>query len=522
MQRFVLSLFVLSLLVLPAGAIEPMRPGNLTGADNGDAPSAKSTGIGLDVPPLDMPTASRQTDPDQARAEARQIEEKQDKLLLLFKQQNYAQAKQYASDIVDLNPADGISWYNLACAHCRLGEHDEALSALKTAIDRGYAGIRYMQHDPDLRGLHLFPGFQALLRKRDEIQRARAERIVAELKDRYGRDCLIEVDHKTRIIYASNTDRRTLEEVQQELSLRAEVLWRDLFDHRFEEYITVLIPKPGTVNMGIAAGVYRHADSTLVVKRIGMTLRHEFTHALHFSDLEARGQMHPIWLLEGLATLYETAKLTGGTLQPMPNERLNALQYYLKKGKSISLEDFLDCTQTEFMEQAGLSYGMARYLMMYLHHTGKLRAFYDRYTEDFNVDRTGRRALTKVFGKQLDEIERDWLAWVDALPTPAQYVKTNHAYMGVRSHAVLEGLEVLQVVPGSGADDAGLQTGDLIVQIDSHRIADGGDLIRLVSERQIGDSLRVRFRRGREYQNVDVLLGPKPAIIPLEKVITEP
>jgi hypothetical protein len=35
------------------------------------------------------------------------------------------------------------------------------------------------------------------------------------------------------------------------------------------------------------------------------TIAHEFTHALHFADMEALGQTHPIWEREGLGSLYE-------------------------------------------------------------------------------------------------------------------------------------------------------------------------------------------------------------------------
>jgi len=460
---------------------------------------AKKTPIQLDVPPVDSPPTPADPRDEKTLAQKRkrrQLTAKlQGELIQNFKSKKYAQAKLLAEQIVEREPDDGFSWYNLAFAHSRLNQKNLAIQTLNIALEMGYTGIRHMERDPDLENLRKLDAFKKLLARRVQIQRRRAERIAETLRKRFGSDYLIRIDHEDKIVFATNTDEATLKEVQADLTRQAKALWKQLFEHRFERYVTIIIPKPGSVKMGIAAGVFRPADATLVARRIGMTLRHEFTHALHFADIETRAQRHPIWVLEGLASLFETSEYQGDTLVPKPNQRLNAIQYYLKKKKCPPLEEFLKFNQAKFMKNPGLSYGMCRYLMMYIHHNGKLRDWYDTYTAGYDADSTGRAALEKTFGKKLDEIDKDWRAWIKTLTAPKRFVPANHAYMGIRTQPDVEGLKILMVVPESGAEKSGLKSGDLITQIDGVRLADTGELLRLVNAKKVGDKLPVRYRR---------------------------
>jgi len=51
------------------------------------------------------------------------------------------------------------------------------------------------------------------------------------------------------------------------------------------------------------------------------------------------------------------------------------------------------------------------------------------------------------------------------------------------------GVVITEVVPGSAADDAGLQPGDVILQIDGQRIDNIDEVHRIVSERKSGDTM---------------------------------
>ncbi|NIM60902.1 MAG: hypothetical protein GTO30_04390, partial [Acidobacteria bacterium] len=51
-------------------------------------------------------------------------------------------------------------------------------------------------------------------------------------------------------------------------------------------------------------GIYEHERRRLIARDIGASLRHELTHAYHYADMDRLGQRHPLWVQEGIATLY--------------------------------------------------------------------------------------------------------------------------------------------------------------------------------------------------------------------------
>lgn len=64
-----------------------------------------------------------------------------------------------------------------------------------------------------------------------------------------------------------------------------------------------------------------------------------------------------------------------------------------------------------------------------------------------------------------------------------------------------EGVFVVEVVPRSPADEAGLRVGDIVVRADSHEIKGMKDLIETISRTSIGDALSLTINRtGSNYQ----------------------
>jgi S1-C subfamily serine protease len=115
--------------------------------------------------------------------------------------------------------------------------------------------------------------------------------------------------------------------------------------------------------------------------------------------------------------------------------------------------------------------------------------------------------------------------------------KVEHAYLGVRmveiSDSLLasyrlpvdQGALVVEVVPGSPADDAGLQGGDEDVVIDGNSYSLGGDIVtsvdgepvtspddlrRIVQSKDPGDSLTLGIQRDDSEETVTVTLGRLP------------
>ncbi len=72
------------------------------------------------------------------------------------------------------------------------------------------------------------------------------------------------------------------------------------------------------------------------------------------------------------------------------------------------------------------------------------------------------------------------------------------------------GVEVVEVVEGSPAADAGLRAGDLIIEADGEAVADVGALQRLMSGEWIGQAVTLRIDRGGQLTAVEVVPAELP------------
>jgi S1-C subfamily serine protease len=118
-----------------------------------------------------------------------------------------------------------------------------------------------------------------------------------------------------------------------------------------------------------------------------------------------------------------------------------------------------------------------------------------------------------------------------------------YAYIGVTTQGLYpqladrldidaeHGALIAEVVPGSPADDAGLQGGDqeirfqgpqvtvggdVIVSVDGHELVEEADLARLISLRQPGDTVTLEVIKGDsgDTESIDVTLGERPLQTP--------
>ena len=67
------------------------------------------------------------------------------------------------------------------------------------------------------------------------------------------------------------------------------------------------------------------------------------------------------------------------------------------------------------------------------------------------------------------------------------------------------------VTSGSGADNAGLQAGDVIVRFGNDDISSSDDLSAAVRKQQPGDKVAVTWMRGNQRQTGTATLGSRPA-----------
>jgi S1-C subfamily serine protease len=97
-----------------------------------------------------------------------------------------------------------------------------------------------------------------------------------------------------------------------------------------------------------------------------------------------------------------------------------------------------------------------------------------------------------------------------------------HPYVGV-SYAPLtpaiaaqlgtearDGIIILEVVPGSGAEAAGLQAEDVVTAIDDTALVGESDFAEIINQHQPGDTVTFDVVRGGQTQSVQVTLGERP------------
>jgi len=97
-------------------------------------------------------------------------------------------------------------------------------------------------------------------------------------------------------------------------------------------------------------------------------------------------------------------------------------------------------------------------------------------------------------------------------------------YLGIRGSDVSEetaalveipiGIYVQEVIEGSGAYAAGIQPGDILIELDGEKIISMQDLIARISEYNPEDKVSVKLVRGRQKKEVIVKLLPQPSNIP--------
>jgi serine protease Do len=100
-------------------------------------------------------------------------------------------------------------------------------------------------------------------------------------------------------------------------------------------------------------------------------------------------------------------------------------------------------------------------------------------------------------------IERGWLG-VQIQPVTKEVAES----LGLKEE---KGTLVASVVPGSPAEKAGLQAGDVILSVDQKPLADFKDLPRTIADTQAGTKVTLEVMRGDETREVSVVIDRLPA-----------
>lgn len=427
----------------------------------------------------------------------------------LLDQGRWSEAVVAYEQLTGADPHQADPWYALARARTRAGDVDGAITALRTAIDQGWEDRRRLEQEGDLSVLRSHRDFPALISLIAAGQQQRARAVLTRLQRKHGEGLNYTIDDEERLIFAVALDERSHAEMRERLRAQADAL-RELFTFTPQRYLTVVIPQRWA-NPRVTG--HFHPPGFLDAQSMGATLRHEFTHALHFADQQARGQTHPVWMMEGLAKLYEHARFADGSTTLAFGADLFELQAEVAAGKVHSFARLLALEHRQFTSR---HYDQAGAMFMHLHHAGLLERFYQAYVTGYGRDPSGQAAYESTWGAPLDHIQEVWVRWVLAqpLPVPVPTAESGRPSLGCTLTQRPHGLEISQVSEGGPVAQAGLLDGDVVVAADGRRVIDHHDFIPVIFAHRIGGSLSLTIRRADGDHTVVVVIARGADAVP--------
>ncbi len=442
-----------------------------------------------------------------------------------FDKKDYAGAKATCEEILKAAPDDPTALYNAACACARLGEKPRALDYLKKAVEAGFVDFQHIEQDDDLGSLRAEAAYKELFAKREAYVKQASQRTVERIAKQLAERGIDAKRYKTifdparNFVYVHAKDDAEIAELRRGLEAYAEIQWRTLFQNKPQQplYIVLLTAadSPKLFRGGVG-GFYNPGTATLFCSDMPVNkllradvVTHEFTHALHFADMRARRQEHPLWLIEGLATLFETSD-RNGSITPRHNHRLEVAQQAARQGRLLQWTALMNLNPQQFMTQAQLAYAQARYMLFYMHEKGLLKRFYDDYTagENYARDRAAADSVQAVFGKPIEEVERDWRQWLlkqQAPPIP---------FLGVGTKEDGGRLIVADVQADSPAAKAGIRPGDAITAIAGRAVDTQSELMETIGSRRVDEEVEIEIVRDGKPQKVKAKLARRGGLLP--------
>ncbi|MBL8991302.1 MAG: PDZ domain-containing protein [Phycisphaerae bacterium] len=418
--------------------------------------------------------------------------------------------------MIAVSPADPNPHYNMACVLVRRGNLAGAEASLRRAVDLGFTSFDTMRRDEDLAPLRETETFRSILARAASLQDQAIDRRLAALRKGFGEGYQYEKDEVLRLAFVSGFEAASFAAARREVA-QLEAWWRTQVlpeggdaPERAPAWVTVIWPNRADWNrwaqktfgdrFGSVGGIYDHSRKELVAQDLGPTMRHEFWHVLHWRDMDRRGQVHPVWIQEGLCSLVEDLEHSAddaAKFRPVASWRTNSLKRLQAAGRLPTMKSILEMTPERFSGTRPLAnYAAARALFLFLADRGHLRAWYGAYVEGYGEDRTGARAFERVFGKPLAEVEKDWRAWLKQLPEVAEINRPGEAELpfGINEQGAGDGLPITSL--SGAAREAGLRPRDVLTSINGKPVRDAGDLARVLGEFKAGETVEVGYRRG--------------------------
>ncbi|MBM4052655.1 MAG: PDZ domain-containing protein [Planctomycetes bacterium] len=437
-------------------------------------------------------------------------------------QHRSAEALARAKAWLDRAPGDAGMLALAARAAAQAGDQRVAAGYLKRAIEEGFTDFATIESGPDFAGLRRHESWAVVqeamraARARNEqgtLTGAEATKAVDAWRMRFTSGYRVFPDGVTNTILVTTQDPTSRSELMSMLAEMTQNQVGRLFGKGLAQPVAVIVASgadgEGDGLTASRAGRYEHGMRRLLTRDTGATLRHEFTHALHFAHMERVNQVHPIWLREGLATVFETYRTRDdGSFEFLPNERADAAMQLLATGAAPALRRLLTMPEDDFQKDGESTYPLVRSLMEYTASRGAVERLYAEAVAGFRDDPTCTRALERALGCSLEEIERAWAAWARERGTQGFSTDPTQPSIGVTTEDHPDGARIVRFVTKSAARDAGLRPGDVIVGVDSEPVRSVRELGVALTRSPRNETLAIRFRRGDSYSILAVRRRP--------------
>ncbi|MHC4663121.1 MAG: TPR end-of-group domain-containing protein [Planctomycetota bacterium] len=433
----------------------------------------------------------------------------------------YRKAEKDFLKILRSRPRHINTLYNLACLYAQWGKLDKAEEYLRLAILAGYSDMKHLESDSDLAPLRGRDLFRELMKERDQVKAVAAERTLEGLKQKFGGGYTYEIDDERKFIFAAKGSLQIIKRMKEHLEVFADAHWKANFAYKQTSYLTIIWPTDEDFRRlqrehgmgGSARGWFTTQGNMLVTSNLDTTLYHEFTHAMHYADQGARRQQHAIWVAEGFATCFETSTIYKGDTVPAirTSGRLQQLFNIVNSGRHTPFRRFFSISQSQFMSNALPSYAQSRYVLVYLYAKDSLRKWYDEYTKTFDQDPTGTKAMEKVFGKSIEEIEKEWCAWVKSLtPLKGTYGRIWIGASVAELPRKKGGVGFSAINLGGPAGKAGVIYGDNVIHINGQQILNEEQFYDVIRKLKVGVAVVIQVRRGSRKKTLQLVPENRP------------
>ncbi len=438
---------------------------------------------------------------------------------------DYEQAETIFRELVEIRPNSFVGHYNLGAALSMQGDGNGAVRSLSAAITLGFSDLQQLRRDPDLDTFRSMAFFDELVANWQALVEARRRSDLETLMPLIRKGLEARTDEDLKIELLSAHDKIATDQAHEELIFLADWAGNELFPEveSLEDlpWVVVALPDrtgfaswavtvfgPGVRgNISSVGGAYEHQKRRLVAQDLGATLRHEFIHVLHWRDMNRLGQAHAPWIQEGLASLVEDYDINEGQLVPVASWRTNIVKRMNDRHRMPAIEKLASTPMRSFTSTRPLAkYAQARTIMLYLLDLGKLSEFYTVYTKEYDADPTGIRAMEVVLNKEINEINTDFRAWVEAFETVPETGSDLKATLGIEIETGSGDGVVVKGLPGNARTRTGLRLGSVITAIDGKPTRDLFELIRVLGKFSPGQTVTLHHRRGKVHSTSQVKL----------------